>query len=49
MWPFERPNAPTSHIGGSGPVTGYRCFRDELPRVADVVYFGTIRWPSMAG
>jgi hypothetical protein len=26
MWPFERPNAPTSHIGGSGAVIGYTCF-----------------------
>ena len=30
MWPFERPNAPTSHIGGSGPVTGYTCFETNF-------------------
>jgi hypothetical protein len=32
-------HAHTSHIGGSGPVTGYECFSDEIPRAAYVVDF----------
>jgi hypothetical protein len=35
----HKEHSPTSNIGGSGPVTGYTCFRDELPRVAYVVLF----------
>jgi hypothetical protein len=45
---ISQQTAPTSYIGGSGPVTGYTCLRRTSGRRSYVVYVETIRWSSTA-